>query len=229
MPDLRLLLKLVAVAATSRSTRVFYDRIAPFYDSVFTDHLIHVRTMATVLREHFPTEHPVHILDIACGTGALSHHLDEQGFGVTGLDFSFESLCRLKQTSNRIPLVQADVAALPFGCASFDVVTCMGAWRHFPNPERVLREICRVLRPDGIFFVGYFPPKLGGLFTVPTGRFGKAAVSAYGRVIRLLNYNDRADQEMERQTLRMIELAFEEWHCIHSGKGKYLILAWSPR
>jgi ubiquinone/menaquinone biosynthesis C-methylase UbiE len=227
MPNMRLLLKLAGIAATSRSTRVFYDRVSPSYELLFTDHLSHIRTMAAVMREEFP--HRIKVLDIACGTGALSRRLEEQGFCVTGLDFSFQSLCQLSQATNTIRLIQADAATLPFGCASFDVVTCMGAWRHFPDPQRVLHEICRVLRRDGIFFVGYFPPKLGGLLSVPAGPFGKAIVFFYGCVMRVLKYNDRTDQEMESQTRRMIELAFTKYRLIQSGESEYLILAESPR
>lgn len=227
MPNTRLLLKLAGIAATSRSTRVFYDRVSPFYELLFTDHLSHIRTMAAVMSEEFP--HRLKVLDIACGTGALTRRLQKQGYCVTGLDFSLQSLRRLNQTANTIRLVQADAATLPFGSASFDVVTCMGAWRHFSDPQRVLHEICRVLRRDGIFFVGYFPPKLGGLLSVPAGPFGKTMVLFYGSVMRFLKYDDRTDQEMESQTLRMIELLFTKYRLIQSGKSEYLILAESPR
>jgi ubiquinone/menaquinone biosynthesis C-methylase UbiE len=229
MPSMWLLLKLTFIAATSRSTRVFYDRISPFYELLFTDHLSHIRTMAAALREEFPVEHRINVLDMACGTGALSRRLEERGFCVTGLDFSFQSLCRLKQSTRTIRLIQADAAALPFGPDSFDVVTCMGAWRHFREPQRVLDEIRRVLCPDGALLVGYFPPRLGGLLSVPSGTLGKAIVFLYGRLVGLLKYNDRTDQELERQTLRMIELAFAKYRLIQSEKREYLIFAESPR
>jgi len=227
MPNMRLWLKLAGVAATSRSTRVFYDRVSPFYELLFTDHLSHIRTMVAVMAKEFP--HRIKILDIACGTGALTRRLEEQGFCVTGLDFSFQSLRQLNQATNTRRSIQADAATLPFGSASFDVVTCMGAWRHFPDPQRVLHEICRVLRRDGIFFVGYFPPKLGGLLSVPAGPFGKAIVFFYECLTRMMKYNDRTDPEMESQTVRMIELAFTKYRLIQSGKSEYLILAESPR
>jgi ubiquinone/menaquinone biosynthesis C-methylase UbiE len=229
MADARLVLKLASIAATSRSTRDFYDRVSPFYETLFTDHLIHTKTMTNTLRAEFPEQSRIKILDVACGTGALSRRLQELRFCVTGVDFSFQSLLRLNQTTNTIRLIQADAAALPFGSASFDVVTCMGAWRHFQHPERVLQEICRVLRPNGIFFVGYFPPRLGGLLSVPSGTLGKAIVFLYGCGIRLLRYNDRADQGMERETLRMIGVAFAKYRLIQSGNSEYLVLAESPR
>ena len=228
MPDLRLLLRIGVIAATSRSTRVFYDRVSAFYELVFTDHLQHARTMAATMSQEFPRSVGTKILDVACGTGVLSRRLEGQGFSVMGLDFSLQSLRRLKQTTGAIPLVQADAAGLPFGSACFDVVTCLGAWRHFPEPQRVLHEICRVLRPDGVFLVGYFPPKLGGLFTIPRNWLGKAIVTLYERAIRLLKYNDRIDGEMEQSTLAMLKLAFARVRRVDSGIDRYLILAGSP-
>ena len=136
MPSVRLLLKLTIIAATSRSTRVFYDRVSPFYESVFTDHLPHIRTMAAALSERFPAQHQVKVLDMACGTGALSRRLEERGFSVTGLDFSFQSLRRLNQTTQTIRLIQADAAALPFSSGSFDVVQS----RHTGTRDEARRE-----------------------------------------------------------------------------------------
>jgi ubiquinone/menaquinone biosynthesis C-methylase UbiE len=229
MPDVRQLVKLCFIAATSRSTRDFYDRVSAFYESVFTDHLVHARTMETTLGEEFTDTAKIAVLDVACGTGTLTRRLKAQGFCATGLDFSLESLRRLKHSADSIPTLQADAAALPFASASFDVVTCLGAWRHFPDPHRVLNQIRRVLRPHGIFLVGYFTPKLGGLFSVPKGRFGRVVVALYRWIIRLLNYNDRVDQEMEREILQMINLGFVKVRRIESGKDSYILLAASPR
>jgi ubiquinone/menaquinone biosynthesis C-methylase UbiE len=228
MRDVRLLLRLVGIAATSRSTRVFYDRVSAFYELVFTDHLIHAQTMAATLTEEFPRRTGVKILDVACGTGVLSRRLGEHGFSVTGLDFSLQSLRRLKQMAGAIPLIQADAVALPFGSACFDAVTCLGAWRHFPDAQGVLHEICRVLRPGGVFLVGYFPPKLAGLFSAPANWLGKTISILYACAIRLLNHNDNVDEEMERGTLRMVKMTFSRVRRIESGAGYYLILAGSP-
>jgi ubiquinone/menaquinone biosynthesis C-methylase UbiE len=229
MSKARMLLKLAGIAVTSRSTRVFYDRISPFYDSLFTDHLSHIQKMVAVLAERFSGQNGLKVLDLACGTGALSWRLKEHGFSVTGLDFSFQSLRRLARKAEGIPVVQADAGSLPFEGGAFDIVTCMGAWRHFPHPRQVLEEICRVLRPDGMFFVGYFPPKLGGVLRVPNARVAVVFIFLYGWITRMLNYTDKTDRETERQTLRMIDGAFEKSQVIQSEKNEYLILAESRR
>jgi ubiquinone/menaquinone biosynthesis C-methylase UbiE len=229
MRSIRQLLKLTVIAVSSRSTRIFYDRVSPFYELVFSDHLPHIQAMEAALSERFPVEDQIKVLDMACGTGVLSRRLEARGFCVTGLDFSFQSLCYLNQTSRAPLLIQADAAALPFRQGCFDVVTCMGAWRHFPEPQRVLDEVRRVLRPGGVFLVGYFPPKLGGLISAPPGLLGKAVVFLYGRTVRLLKYTDRTDQKLESEILRMIELAFTKHRLIQSHGTEYLIFAESPR
>lgn len=45
----------------------------------------------------------------------------------------------------------ADAQALPFADDAFDLVTCRIAAHHFPQPERFVAEVARVLRPDGRF------------------------------------------------------------------------------
>lgn len=48
----------------------------------------------------------------------------------------------------------ADVRRMPFGAGSFDAVYSMGTIEHFPDSERALAEIARVLRPGGVAIVG---------------------------------------------------------------------------
>lgn len=54
---------------------------------------------------------------------------------------------------------------IPFRKKSFDLVTCMNALDHMIHPERVLGEINRVMKEEGIFVLGNFlhPPKIAGL------------------------------------------------------------------
>ncbi|HWQ18651.1 MAG TPA: methyltransferase domain-containing protein [Methanotrichaceae archaeon] len=42
-----------------------------------------------------------------------------------------------------------DSEHLPWRDESFDIVTCIASFHHYPNPQRVLMEMRRVLRPGG--------------------------------------------------------------------------------
>ena len=53
----------------------------------------------------------------------------------------------------------ADALSLPYADASFDAVIIVNALHLLPEPERALREIARVLRPDGILIAPNFVKK----------------------------------------------------------------------
>jgi hypothetical protein len=98
----------------------------------------------------------------------------------------------------------------------------------FPNLSVFWTKSAECFALTASFLVGYFPPKLGGLLSVRSGTLGRVTVLLYCRLMRLLKYNDRTDQELKRQILGMIELAFAQCHLIQSENREYLIFAESP-
>lgn len=90
------------------------------------------------------------VLDIACGSGAMSRRLENGSRTVIGLDLSGKELAEAAERSPG-PWVQGDALALPFADASVDaVVTVMGLAVIHPTND-LLTEVARVLRPGGIF------------------------------------------------------------------------------
>ena len=70
----------------------------------------------------------------------------------------------------------ADVCALPFADASFDVVLAMHMLYHAPDPDLAVREIARVLKPGGRAIVTTNGAgNLGALFELHWQAFGAAA------------------------------------------------------
>ena len=95
------------------------------------------------------------LLDVACGEGAfLAEHASHVRH-VVGLDLSGVKVgLARRRLAGRIAagtaeVVEGDAGALPWEGARFSVVSCMDAFSLFPAPERVLSEMCRVLRPGG--------------------------------------------------------------------------------
>jgi 2-polyprenyl-6-hydroxyphenyl methylase/3-demethylubiquinone-9 3-methyltransferase len=95
------------------------------------------------------------VLDVGCGGGYLSEEFAKLGFEVTGVDPAQESLeCarrHAQQAGLPIAYVPGSGERLPFGDASFDIVLCCDVLEHVDDPGRVLTEIARVLRPNGLF------------------------------------------------------------------------------
>lgn len=92
-------------------------------------------------------------LDLGCGTGELVFRATRTGADLRGADLA----PNLVETARRqaaelghdIPFEVADAENLPYGDASFDVVTSSVGMIFAPTHERVAAEVARVLRPEG--------------------------------------------------------------------------------
>lgn len=93
-----------------------------------------------------------HALDVACGTGVLARtvaeHVGSAG-SVIGLDINEGMLAVAAQKAPYIDWRHGQAEALPFDAASFDVVVCQFGLMFFDDPIAAIREMYRVLRPDG--------------------------------------------------------------------------------
>ena len=95
------------------------------------------------------------VLDVGCGTGLLlqlmSKEVGDSGEAV-GVDLSAEMLefamQRCGEFSN-VRLSQGNAEDLEFNPESFDVVTCTQTLLYVDHVEQALREIHRVLKPQG--------------------------------------------------------------------------------
>lgn len=98
------------------------------------------------------------ILDIGCGGGLLSNELARAGHPVTGIDISQTSLDQAKKrdSTGTVNYICCDAAKLPFEKESFDVVCAMDFLEHVEEPEKVVQEASRVLKPGGLFFFHTF-------------------------------------------------------------------------
>jgi ubiquinone/menaquinone biosynthesis C-methylase UbiE len=108
----------------------------------------------------------MHVLDLASGTGepALSLALAVGPVGsVTATDLVPEMLAAAADYAQQrhvtnLTFQQADAETLPFPAQTFDVVTCRMGVMLFPNMAHALREIVRVLKPEGrVAFIAQGP------------------------------------------------------------------------
>jgi SAM-dependent methyltransferase len=99
---------------------------------------------------------PPRILDVGCGTGANLQMLARFG-AAEGVDVSIEALdfCRARGLTD---VKQGAAESLPFADASFDLVTGLDVVEHLDDDIAGLKEMRRVLRPEGraVLFVPAF-------------------------------------------------------------------------
>jgi ubiquinone/menaquinone biosynthesis C-methylase UbiE len=96
------------------------------------------------------------VLDVACGTGLVAR-LAAGAVGVDGHVAALDLNPAMVAVASALPAVEGaaiewvegDAQALPFADASFDVVCCQLGLQFFPDRQRALREMKRVLVPGG--------------------------------------------------------------------------------
>ena len=88
------------------------------------------------------------VLDLGCGTGR-NLPLLPAGTRAVGLEPSWDTLQRARRRAPRVLLVVGSAEALPFRDAAFDTVLSGLVFCSVPDAGQGLREVRRVLRPDG--------------------------------------------------------------------------------
>ncbi len=100
-------------------------------------------------------EQPKCLLDIACGTGELELRLVRlhPQIQLIGLDSSQEMLTQARRKlagNSQVAFVEGNATLpLPFSTASFDVIISANALHYIAEPNKLLQEIKRTLKPGG--------------------------------------------------------------------------------
>jgi SAM-dependent methyltransferase len=106
-----------------------------------------------------------HVLDLACGTGNLAIPLARRGMRVTGVDIAPNLLEQARERAAAeglaIEFEEGDAEQLSYAAGTFDVVVTMFGAMFAPQPERVVSECARVLKPGGLLAMANWTP--GGL------------------------------------------------------------------
>jgi SAM-dependent methyltransferase len=82
------------------------------------------------------------VLDVGCGRGMASGHLDSPTRSLTGVDISLGQI--RANTVSRLKLINSTGESLPFRDRAFDLVTCWELLHHADNPGQVVEEMIRV-------------------------------------------------------------------------------------
>lgn len=139
------------------------------------------RRWRTEMIRHVSPSHPRLVLDVACGPGAVTAQLARTGEAtIIGIDLSPEMLREAQSTvatryKERVLLVQGHAEELPFADATFDALTFTYLLRYVADPQAVLNELARVVKPGG---------RIASLeFAVPSRALWRASWWVYTRAL----------------------------------------------
>jgi SAM-dependent methyltransferase len=119
-----------------------------------------------------------HVLDLACGTGNLAIPLARRGMHVTGVDIAANLLEQARERAAAegldITFEEGDAEQLSYPDSTFDGVVTMFGAMFAPQPERVVTECARVLKPGGLLAMANWTPGgfAGRMFQVTARHVG---------------------------------------------------------
>lgn len=119
------------------------------------------------LKTFFGLPEPRRILEVGCGAGqfigAIKHNLPKAD--CHGCDISQQAIEQAKKRNDGVIYeLMNNENALPYDSASFDGVAVFDVLEHAANPAALLKEINRLLRPNGVFYL--FVPCEGDILSL---------------------------------------------------------------
>jgi len=109
------------------------------------------RFVAPAIADIAGARRDLHLLDCGCGTGHNLATLLRPYGRAFGFDLTQRGLLHARTAG--LPLARADMAAIPFQSARFDLVTSFDVMQYVGDDHAVMKEMARVLKPGGALVV----------------------------------------------------------------------------
>jgi ubiquinone/menaquinone biosynthesis C-methylase UbiE len=116
-----------------------------------------VRSRLTALRERVGGGK---LIDIGCGTGFIIHNAAGIFDEIHGVDITPAMMAKVRTDIGNISLHQARAEQLPFTDSSFDAASAYSFIDHVQDTGLVFKEVARVLKPGGVFYLDLAPNRL---------------------------------------------------------------------
>ncbi|OGC08490.1 hypothetical protein A2230_08215 [candidate division WOR-1 bacterium RIFOXYA2_FULL_36_21] len=94
------------------------------------------------------------ILESGCGSGKWVFYFHRKGYDITGLDWSQQTVDRIKTYDGNIKIIQGDARDTKINDEEYDMILSLGTVEHsVDGPELALKEAYRTLKNDGTLII----------------------------------------------------------------------------
>jgi len=131
-----------------------WNEVAPFYHKRWAKNEIGPFSVTKKLLESSKIKNGDSVLDLACGTGLVTKKLirkvgrNGQVYAIDSSESAIKIAKKWTGTAKNLHYVRADAEKVQFK-TKFDAITCQYALFFFPNEQRVLKNMKKVLKKNG--------------------------------------------------------------------------------
>jgi len=141
------------------------DRIANQYDCLHSEIFNPIeqerlgQALSIAIKAVRTGSEPLAALDYGCGSGNLTRHLIEAGIDTVSADISDGFLALIERNFSQTGLSKPlkingeDLSGVANG--QFDLVATYSVLHHVPDYLRIVKEMCRVLKPGGVIYIDH--------------------------------------------------------------------------
>jgi SAM-dependent methyltransferase len=95
---------------------------------------------------------PGRVLDVGCGRGVLLQEFRRQGWDVQGTELSDQAAAYARGVLG-LPVETGSLDTIGFPANHFDAITLWHVLEHVADPQSLLSEVNRILKPGGVLLV----------------------------------------------------------------------------
>ncbi|MBI2857828.1 MAG: class I SAM-dependent methyltransferase [Chloroflexi bacterium] len=158
------------------------------------------------------------LADLGCGGGGYLDIKKEHQCLYFGLDFSdnmikgAEARARELGISEGISFHSGSVEHTPYADRSFDLVLAIGLVEYFENPDRLLGEIRRILKPGGIVIMHSFVPNRYISSLWPLMRLKNMMLGRRNQVGHKKYTKRQLDELMGKHGFKLLDFAYSNFN-----------------
>ena len=194
------------VSGAARTNTLFDQVLGPFPPGVEPFSLVPRAGLDRVLVE-LRLGPEDHLVDLCCGRGGIGlWFASVSGARLTGVDFSPGAIAQAQQRAElfvprpRASFVVADAADTSLAARTAGALVCIDALQLVPDPNGLLREIARVLRPGGRAVITTWEQNTGAPADLPSSfSITDASALAEAAGLRVLVREERGDWLNQQQ------------------------------
>lgn len=175
-------------------------------------------------------KHP--ILDIGIGDGGISRFLFQKKVKIdVGIDIDESGLAKAREIGIYKEVICADAQNMPFKSASFNTVVSNSTFEHIEDDLKAVKEVSRVLKRNGLFFITIPTPFLESTVLAIEGNNKKArlALNNLNKRVQHLHYRSLKEWKKIFRKNNMRVIYYKYYYPEETTKVWYGLIKFSIR